>query len=59
MFIAALHIKTRDITSVSSLNSLLSQYWNASHFLQFLCMGAQNVRFAPVVPWAKASPAYS
>jgi hypothetical protein len=58
LFVAALDIKTRDVPSVGSVNSLLSQYCKASHFfLQiFIYGGAPTVRFAPVVPWAKAGP---
>jgi hypothetical protein len=44
LFVAALDIKTRDVPTVSSVNSLLSQYCKAT------------VRFAAVVPWAKAGP---
>jgi hypothetical protein len=57
--VAALDIKTRDVPTVSSINSLLSQYCKASHFfLQiFIYRGrAPTVRFAPVVPWAKTGP---
>jgi hypothetical protein len=55
LFVAALDIKTCDVPNISSINSLLSQYCNASHFFgKFLCGGggAPTVRFAPVVPWA-------
>jgi hypothetical protein len=59
LFVDALDTKTRDISSVSSVNSLQSQYCKALHFLCIGEGGATNIRFAPVVPWAKASPAYS
>jgi hypothetical protein len=62
LLVSALDIKTRDVPTVSSINSLLSQYGKASHFLcKFLCMGegAPTVRFGPVVPWAKTGPADS
>jgi hypothetical protein len=55
LFVAALDIKTRDVPTVSSVNSLLSQYL----VLQFLQMsmyggwGPPTFRFAPVVPWAQ------
>jgi hypothetical protein len=62
LFVAALDIKTRDVPTVSSINSLLSQYCKASlFFCKFLCMGGggpPTVRFAPGVPWAKAGPGY-
>jgi hypothetical protein len=32
LLVAALDIKTRDVPTVSSINSLLSQYCKASHF---------------------------
>jgi hypothetical protein len=58
LLVAALDIKMRDVPTVSSVNSLLSQYCKASYFLQiFLYGGAPTVRFDPVVPWAKAGPA--
>jgi hypothetical protein len=62
---AALDIKTRDVPTVSSINSFLSQYCKASLyyffiFCKFLCrVGVPTVRFAPVFPWAKAGPAYT
>jgi hypothetical protein len=57
LFVAALDINTRYVPTVSSINSLLSQYCKASHFLaHFYVWGAPTVRFAPVVPWAKAGP---
>jgi hypothetical protein len=59
MFIAAniVEIKMRDIPTVISINSLLSQYCKASHFFyKFLCIGGPTVRFALVVPWAKTGP---
>jgi hypothetical protein len=57
LFIAALDIKTRDAPTVSSINSLLSQYCKALHFFaNFYVWGAPTVRFAPVVPWAKTGP---
>jgi hypothetical protein len=52
LFVAALDIKTRDVPTVSSINSLLSQYCKASHiFANFYVLGgggAPTVRFAPV-----------
>jgi hypothetical protein len=57
--VAALDIKTRDVPTVSSINSLLSQYCKALHFFWQIFMyrrGAPTVRFAPVVPWAKTGP---
>jgi hypothetical protein len=57
MFVAALDIETRDVPTVSSINSLLSQYCKASLCVcQFLCIGGATVRLAPVVPWAKDGP---
>jgi hypothetical protein len=58
LFVAALEIKRHDVPSVSSINSLLSQYGKASHFFfaNFYVWGAPTVRFSPVVPWAKAGP---
>jgi hypothetical protein len=61
LFVAALDIKTCDVPNVSSINSLLSQYCKASHFFVQIFMylgwgGPPTVRFAPVVPWAKAGP---
>jgi hypothetical protein len=58
MLVAALDIKTRDVPTVSSINLLLSQYCKASNFFFafFYVRGAQTVRFAPVVPWAKTGP---
>jgi hypothetical protein len=59
LFVAALDIKTREVPTVSSVNSLLSQYCKAMHFLQiFMCVcgGGVTVRFAPVVQWAKTGP---
>jgi hypothetical protein len=48
-------------------HSLLSQYCKASHFVVVVVIfmywegggGAPNVRFAPVVPWAKTGPGYT
>jgi hypothetical protein len=60
--IAALDIKTRDVPTVSSINSLLSQYCKAMHFFfanSYVGGGGATVRFAPVVPWAKTGPADS
>jgi hypothetical protein len=64
LLVAALDIKTRDVPTVSSINSLLSQYSKASLFFSFFAnfyvpvgVGAPTVRFAPVVPWAKTGPA--
>jgi hypothetical protein len=60
--VAALDIKTRDVPTVSSINSLLSQYCKASHFFfaNFYVPGggggAPTVRVAPGVPWAQAGP---
>jgi hypothetical protein len=63
LLVAALDIKTRDVPSVSSIKSLLSQYLKASHFFfaNFYVRGggAPTVRFAPVVPWAKTGPEYT
>jgi hypothetical protein len=59
LLVAALNIKTRDVPTVSSINSLLSPYCKGSHFLCanfYVLGGGANVRFAPVVPWAKAGP---
>jgi hypothetical protein len=59
LFIAALDIKTRDESTVSSINSLLSQYCKALHFFFanfYVWGGAPTVRFAPVAPWAKTGP---
>jgi hypothetical protein len=61
LFVAALDINTRDVPTVSSINSLLSQYCKASQFFftNFYVWGwggAPNFRFAPVVPWAKTGP---
>jgi hypothetical protein len=69
MFISAniggcrLDIKTRDAPTVSSINSLLSQYCKASNiFCKFLCAGggggAPNFRFALVVSLAKTGPGW-
>jgi hypothetical protein len=62
LFVAALDIKTRDVPTVSSVNSLLSQYCKASQFFFvanfYVPGGAPTVRFAPVVPWAKTGPGY-
>jgi hypothetical protein len=62
LLVATLDIKTRDVTTFSSINSLLSQYCKASNvFCKFfgICGGGvpPSVRFAPVVPWAKTGPA--
>jgi hypothetical protein len=59
LFVDALDIKMRDAHTVSSINSLLSQYCKTSHFFANFYVwgpggGAPTVRFAPVVPWAKA-----
>jgi hypothetical protein len=57
LLVAAVDIKTRNVPSVSPVNSLLSQYCKASHFLPiFMYGGGGTVRFAPVVPWTKAGP---
>jgi hypothetical protein len=59
LLVAALDIKTRDVPTVSSVNSLLSQYCKASHFFFanfYVWGGAPTVRFAPVVTWAKTGP---
>jgi hypothetical protein len=59
LFVAALDIKTRKVPTVSSINSLLSQYCKASHYFFgnfYVGGGAPTVRFAPVVPWAKTGP---
>jgi hypothetical protein len=62
LLVAALDIKTRDVPTVSSTNSLLSQYRKASNFFFAIFYvppggGAPTVRFAPVVLWAKTGPA--
>jgi hypothetical protein len=56
LLVAALDIKTRDTPTVRSINLLLSQYCKASHFFAnfYVLGGGATVRFAPVVPWAKA-----
>jgi hypothetical protein len=66
LLVADLDIKTRDVPTVNSINSLLSQYCKASNlfFCNFLCTGRggggpPTVRFAPVVPWTKTGPGYS
>jgi hypothetical protein len=61
LLVAALDIKTRDVPTVSSINSFLSKYCKASHFIfaNFYLPGggeAAIVRFSPFVPWAKAGP---
>jgi hypothetical protein len=59
LFVAALDIKTRDVPTVRSINSLLLQYCKSFPFLKIFMYwgaGALTVRFAPVVPWAKAGP---
>jgi hypothetical protein len=67
MFIAANIVCCRlihqdaQVPTVSSINSLLSQYCKASHYCFgnfYVGGGAPTVRFAPVVPWAKTGPAY-
>jgi hypothetical protein len=61
LLVAVLDIKTRDVSTVSSINSLLSQYCKASLFFANFYIwggGAPTVWFAPVVPWAKTGPAY-
>jgi hypothetical protein len=60
LLVAALDIKTRDVPTVSSINSLLSRCCKASQFFvaNFYVGGGATVRFAPVVPWAKAGPAF-
>jgi hypothetical protein len=60
LLVAALDIKTRDVPTVSSVNSLLSQYCKALLFFvvaNFYVRGGATVCFAPVVPWAKTGPA--
>jgi hypothetical protein len=65
LLVAALDIKTRDVPTVSSINLLLLQYCKASHFFANCYVfwvggaGAPTVRFAPVVPWAKAGPVFT
>jgi hypothetical protein len=59
LFVAALDIKTRDVPTITSINTLLSQYCKALYFLQIFMhggRGAPTVRFAPVVPGAKDGP---
>jgi hypothetical protein len=47
LLVAALDIKTHDVPTVSSINSLLSQYCKASHFFcKFLCIGGGGGLFA-------------
>jgi hypothetical protein len=62
LLVAALEIKTRYVpTVISSINSLLLQYCKASRFFvaNFNVLGGgATVRFAPVVPWAKAGPVH-
>jgi hypothetical protein len=64
LFVAALDIKTREVPTVSSIKSLLSQYCKASlfFFLQIFISQkggrAPTVLFAPLVPWAEADPAH-
>jgi hypothetical protein len=61
LIVAALDIKTRDVPTVGSINSLLLHNANLhnSFFANFYVLvgGGATVRFAPVVPWAKAGPA--
>jgi hypothetical protein len=59
LFVAALDIKTRNVPTISSINSLLSQYCKAPLVFFYPGGGAPTVRFAPVVPWAKAGPVRS
>jgi hypothetical protein len=62
LLVATLDINTRDVPTVSSINSLLSQYCKASLFFFVANFyvpeggGGATVRFAPVFPWAKTGP---
>jgi hypothetical protein len=65
MFIAAnivccsLRHQDAQVPTVSSINSLLSQYCKASHYFFgnfYVGGGVPTVRFAPVVPWANTGP---
>jgi hypothetical protein len=54
LLVAALDINTRDIPTVSPINSLLSQYCKASHYFFQIFMsggGGATGRFVPVCPW--------
>src|SRR5215510_9901230 len=58
LFVAKLDIKTHDVPTVSSINSLLSQYCKASLFFLQMFMyrggGGPTFPFSPVFPGAKA-----
>jgi hypothetical protein len=57
LFVAALDIKTRDVPTVSSVNSLLSQYCKASHFFaNVYLLGGGNCSLCPVCPMGKDRP---
>jgi hypothetical protein len=60
LLVAVLDVKTRDVLTVSSINSFLSQNCKATHifFANFYVWGGggATARFAPVVQWAKAGP---
>jgi hypothetical protein len=56
ILVAALDIKTRDVTTI--VVTILQSF--AIFFLQiFMYRGGANVRFAPIVPWAKAGPEHT
>jgi hypothetical protein len=60
LFVAALDIKTRDVPTVNSITRC-KNIAKLHIFCKFLCIGgegAPTVRFALVVPWAKAGPGY-
>jgi hypothetical protein len=60
LLVAALDIKTRDVLTVSSINSLLSQDIKVSHFFANLCIegggGAANCSFYTGFPMGKRQP---
>jgi hypothetical protein len=62
LLVAALDIKTRDVPTVSSVNSLLSQYCKASHciFANFYVPrgggGVANFLLCPGCPMGKDRP---
>jgi hypothetical protein len=59
LFVAALDIKTSDVPTVSSVNSLLSQYCKASQFFFanfYVGVGGANCSLCPGCPMGKARP---
>jgi hypothetical protein len=60
LLVAALDIKTRDVPTVSSINSLLSQYCKTSHFFLQIFMyggwGGANCLLCPGYPMGKGRP---